>query len=167
MMKNKGMHRIFSVLDRIISGLQDSALIILAARPSMGKTSFALNMASHIGIFQRKGVLIFSLEMAKTQVARNMLCSLARISPHRFHDGSITPDERFILLQEKEALEKAPIYIDDTASMSLSEMRAKARRYKSLHDINLIIIDYFNLWKVVVTIEQKIDNKKFLLFLED
>ncbi|HNZ65984.1 MAG: replicative DNA helicase [Planctomycetes bacterium] len=143
--KNKGISTGFSVLDRIISGLQDSALIILAARPSMGKTSFALNMASHIGIFQRKGVLIFSLEMAKTQVARNMLCSLARISPHRFHDGSITPDERFILLQEKEALEKAPIYIDDTASMSLSEMRAKARRYKSLHDINLIIIDYIQL----------------------
>lgn len=135
----------FYDLDQMISGLQKSALIIIAARPSMGKTSFALNIASHVGVNEGKGVLIFSIEMSKEQVAQNMVCSRARVSPHKIVTGNIDSEDYAHITAEAGILGKAPIFIDDTPSVSLREIRGKARRYKSQYNLGLIIIDYIQL----------------------
>ncbi len=135
----------FPDLDNLMSGLQGSTLNILAARPSMGKTSFALNIADNIGIKQNRGVLIFSLEMSKEQLAQNMVCSRVQLSPHKLKGGSIDHEDYVRLTTQAGVFAQAPIYIDDTPGISIREVRAKARRFKSRHDIGLIIIDYLQL----------------------
>lgn len=135
----------FRDLDELISGLQNSSLVIIAGRPSMGKTSFALNIAAHVGLHQQQSVLFFSLEMSKEQIAQNILCSWVGISPHKIRRGVVTEEEYAKVMEGVGVLGEAPIFIDDSSSLSLREIRAKSRRFKSKHHISLVIIDYLQL----------------------
>jgi replicative DNA helicase len=135
----------FRDLDDLITGLPNSSLIIIAGRPSMGKTSFALNIAAHVSANQNVGALIFSLEMPKDQVAQNLLCSWLSINPRKIRNGLLPPEEYLRITQEVARLGMAPLFIDDSASPSLREIRAKMRRLKVKYNIGLIIIDYIQL----------------------
>ena len=142
---DNGISSGFRDLDDLIGGLQGSSLVIIAGRPSMGKTTFALNVGAYIGLHEDAGVLIFSLEMSREQLARNILCSRASISPQKISSGMVQHDEYARITEMAGTLGKAPIYIDDTPSISVREMRAKARRFKTKHKTGLIIIDYIQL----------------------
>jgi replicative DNA helicase len=132
-------------LDSLTAGFQNSDLIIIAGRPSMGKTSFALNVAENVAVTRAVPVIIFSLEMAKEQLAQRLLCSRARISAHQMRTGRIADHQWTNLSIAVGPLSEAPIFIDDSASLSVMEIRAKARRMKLKHDIGLILIDYMQL----------------------
>jgi replicative DNA helicase len=132
-------------LDSLTAGLQKSDLIIIAGRPSMGKTAFALNIAEYVAVNKSIPVIIFSLEMAKEQLAQRLLCSRARISAHQMRTGRIADHQWTNLSIAVGPLSEAPIYLDDSASLSIMEIRAKARRMKLKYDIGLIILDYLQL----------------------
>jgi replicative DNA helicase len=140
-----GLSTGFKDLDRLTSGLQPSDLILIAARPSMGKTAFVLNIAQHIGIREKKAVAFFSLEMSKEQLVQRMLCAEAAIDSQRLRIGELEDNDWKKLVYAADRLSAAPIFIDDTAGISVVEMRAKARRLKIEHDLELIIIDYLQL----------------------
>jgi replicative DNA helicase len=138
----------FADLDRMLRGLQNSDLIIIAGRPSMGKTSFALNIAEHVGVREKKSVAVFSLEMGKQQLVLRMLCSEARSSDLNlrnlqtgYFDAKLYP----YLTDAAGRLAQANIYIDDSPSISAMEIRAKARMLKARGQLDLIIIDYLQL----------------------
>ena len=135
----------FFHLDELTSGFQKGEMIIIAARPSVGKTAIALNMAEHMAVDDHKPVLIFSLEMAKQQLAQRFLCSRARFSASQLRRGALSPDDWTRLQMAAGEMEKAPIFIDDSAEASMLAMRAKARRMKAAHDIQCIFIDYLQL----------------------
>jgi replicative DNA helicase len=135
----------FSRLDNLTSGLQSSDLIILAARPSMGKTALALNIARNAAVDAGVPVAIFSLEMSKEQLSLRMLCSEARIDSSRLKGGFFSMEDWHRLTDAAGILSEAPIYIDDSPSLSAMEIRAKARRLKMDKNIGLIIIDYLQL----------------------
>ena len=135
----------FKDLDRLTSGLQKSDLILVAARPSMGKTAFTLNIASNVAIREKKAVAVFSLEMSKEQLVQRMLCAEASIDSQKLRIGELEDDDWTKLINAADRLSGAPIFIDDTAGISVLEMRSKARRLKVEHDLSLIIIDYLQL----------------------
>lgn len=135
----------FIDLDRMTSGLQPSDLIIVAARPAMGKTSFCLNIAQHAAIKAGVPVAIFSLEMSKEQLVQRMLCSEAMVDQHRLRTGQLTEQDWPRLVRAVGPMAQAPIFIDDTVGISVLEMRAKCRRLKAEHGLGLIIIDYLQL----------------------
>ena len=135
----------FTDLDRLTSGFQPSDLVIIAARPSMGKTSLALNIAQHVGTKTEKTVGVFSLEMSKQQLFLRMLTAEARIESQKFRGGFLSSEEYKKLSEALGALGEAKVFIDDSASISVLEMRAKARRLKSEHGLHLLIIDYLQL----------------------
>ena len=135
----------FTDLDRLTAGFQSSDLIIVAGRPSMGKTSFCLNIAEHVGINQGLGVGIFSLEMAREQVVMRMLCSQARVSSHKVRTGYLKTSDWPKLTTAAGSLSDAQIFVDDTPALPILELRAKARRLKSISDIKLLIVDYLQL----------------------
>ncbi len=135
----------FVDLDELTSGLQPSDLILVAARPSMGKTSFVLNVAQHIGTSTDMTVGFFSLEMSKEQLFMRMLTSEARIDAHRFRTGFLNEKDYGRLSHALGTLAEARVFIDDTASIGVLEMRAKARRLKAEHGLHLLIIDYIQL----------------------
>lgn len=135
----------FDDLDEILSGLQKSDLVLVAARPSMGKTSFILNMVQQAGIRDKVATAIFSLEMSKEQLTQRILCAEALIDSHRLRTGDITEDEWIKLARAMGPLSEAPIYVDDTPSISMTEMRAKCRKLKIEHNLGLILIDYLQL----------------------
>ena len=135
----------FNQLDNLTSGLQNSDLIILAARPSMGKTALALNIARHAAVEANIPVAVFSLEMSKEQLSLRMLCSEARIDSSRLRGGFFSMEDWHRLTDAAGILSESPIYIDDSASISAMEIRAKARRLKMDKNIGLIIIDYLQL----------------------
>jgi replicative DNA helicase len=135
----------FVDLDEMTSGLQPSDLILVAARPSMGKTSFVLNVAQHVGTSTDMTVGIFSLEMSKEQLFLRMLTSEARIDAHRFRTGFLNEKDYGRLSHALGTLAEARVFIDDTASIGVLEMRAKARRLKAEHGLHLLIIDYIQL----------------------
>ena len=133
-------------LDEMTSGLQRSDLIIIAGRPSMGKTAFAMNIAENAAIEDRVVAGIFSLEMSKEALLQRLLCSVARVDSHKFRTGSLWKDDTKKILEAAEKLAQAPLFIDDTPGISLSEMRAKARRLKqSQGKLDLIVVDYLQL----------------------
>lgn len=135
----------FVDIDNLTSGLQPTQLIIVAGRPSMGKSSFALNVAEHVAVKEKRPVAIFSMEMAKEQIVQNMLCMHARINAHKMRTGAM-PKEQFSRLSLAcGTLGESPIIIDDSPGLTPLELRAKARRLKSKHDVQLIIIDYIQL----------------------
>jgi replicative DNA helicase len=135
----------FIELDEMMAGLQPSDLIIVAGRPSMGKTSLVLNMAQHVGTKTEMTVGFFSLEMSKEQLFLRMLTSEAGIDSHRLRTGFLGERDFPKLTTALETLGRARIFIDDTASIGVLEMRAKARRLKAEHGLDLIIIDYIQL----------------------
>ncbi len=137
----------FSGLDKLTSGFQDADLIIIAGRPSMGKTAFALNIAQYAAISAEVPVAIFSLEMAKEQLVIRMLCSEAEVDAHNLRRGFLSREDWPKLTQAAGLLAEAPIYIDDTPALSVLEMRAKARRLKAEQNLGLIIVDYLQLMR--------------------
>ena len=135
----------FIDLDEMTSGLQPSDLVLVAARPSMGKTSFVLNIAQHVGTATDMTVGFFSLEMSKEQLFMRMLTSEARIDAHRFRTGFLNEKDYGRLSHALGTLAEAKVFIDDTASIGVLEMRAKARRLKAEHGLHMLVIDYIQL----------------------
>lgn len=135
----------FKDFDRLTAGLQPSDLILLAARPSMGKTALALNMAQHIAVREKKAVAVFSLEMSKEQLVQRMLCAEAPIDSQRLRIGELEDNDWRKLVGAADRLSQSNIFIDDTPGITVMEMRAKARRLKREYDIQLLVIDYLQL----------------------
>ena len=135
----------FSDLDDMTSGLQSSDLIIIAGRPSMGKTSLAMNIAENAAVGHKIPVAVFSMEMPGTQLALRMMASLGRINAHRVRTGKLDDDDWPRLTSAVSLLNEAPIFIDDTPSLTPLELRARARRLKREHGLGLILIDYLQL----------------------
>lgn len=136
----------FYDLDRLTSGLQKSDLIILAARPSMGKTAFALNLAQNVAMKGKKGVAIFSLEMPKQQLVKRMLCAEAEVDTQRITSGNMQPKDWEKLIDAMTRLSDAKIYIDDTPGVTSIDIKAKCRRLMMEEkELGLIVIDYLQL----------------------
>jgi replicative DNA helicase len=135
----------FTALDRITSGWQKSDMIIIAARPGMGKTSFALSLARNAALNYGKGVAIFSLEMSNVQLSMRLLSMEARIEGAKLRNGQLEEHDWKPLHDAMDRLAEAPIFIDDTPAINIFELRAKCRRLKMQHDIQLIMIDYLQL----------------------
>lgn len=135
----------FADLDYKTAGLHNSDLILVAARPAMGKSAFALNIASNAAINAKVPVAIFNLEMSKSQLVNRMLCSEAMVDSNKIRTGKIEEDDWVKLATALGPLSEAPIYIDDTAGISIAEIRAKCRKLKLEKNIGLIVIDYLQL----------------------
>lgn len=135
----------FFELDEWTCGLQKGEMIIIAGRPSMGKTSLALNIAEHIGLMEKIPLAIFSLEMGKQQLAERFLCSISEIDSQKVRRGLLSDAGYKKLANACAELSETPIYIDDTSTLTPLELRAKARRLKSKHDIRCIMVDYLQL----------------------
>jgi len=138
----------FADLDEMTAGLQPSDLIIVAARPSMGKTALAVNMAEHAALKSKKAVAIFSMEMSASQLAFRLISSLGRINQQHLRTGDIQEEEWPRVTSAITLLSEAKIFIDDTPALSPAELRARARRLKREHDVGLIVIDYLQLMQV-------------------
>ncbi len=135
----------FTDLDKKLAGLQPSDLIILAGRPAMGKTSFAMNIVANSAVNYGAPVAVFSLEMSKEQLVVRMLSSLGSIDAQGLRNGHLRNEEYGQLVQASDTLSKAPIFVDDTPALSIMALRAKARRLKREKDVQLIVIDYLQL----------------------
>ncbi len=135
----------FVDLDRLTAGFQRADLVIVAARPSMGKTALALNMVQHAAIEHNTGVAIFSLEMSKDALVQRLLCSEGLVDAQRLRRGQLRDDDYPKLARAAGLLGTAPIWIDDSASLTPLAMRSKARRLKAEHDIAMVIVDYLQL----------------------
>src|SRR5213595_1561736 len=135
----------FRDLDKLTSGLHSSEMIVIAARPSMGKTALAMNIAEHAAIEVKLPVAIFSLEMSAQQLVQRMLCSRARVNLAKTRDGFLAEADFPKLTHAASKLAEARIFIDDTAGLTILELRAKARRLKAQHDVRLIVVDYLQL----------------------
>jgi replicative DNA helicase len=147
----EGGHRItglstgYDLLDNLTSGLQPSELIILAARPSMGKTAFALNIAENVGVRDNKTVAIFSLEMSKESLLLRLLSADAKIDSHKFRTGHLNHEDKSRIPRSLSHLSQAPLWIDDAGAATVVEMGAKLRRLKREKDLSLVIVDYLQL----------------------
>lgn len=137
----------FRDLDDLTTGFQKGDLIIIGGRPSMGKTAFTLNIAQHVGVELREPVAIFSLEMAKEQLALRMLCSEAMVNSNSIRKGFIKKEDWHKLTSAASNLTGAPIFIDDSSAITVLELRAKARRLKMEHGLSLVIVDYLQLMR--------------------
>ncbi len=135
----------FTDLDEKTSGLQPSDLVVIAGRPSMGKTTLAMNIAENAAVGHKIPVAIFSMEMPGTQLAMRMMASLGRINAHRVRTGKLDDEDWPRLTSAVSLLSEAPIFIDDTPALTPMELRARARRIKREHDLGLIIVDYLQL----------------------
>ncbi|HEX8015626.1 MAG TPA: replicative DNA helicase [Flavobacterium sp.] len=140
-----GVETGFTNLDKLTSGWQPSDLIIIAARPAMGKTAFVLSMARNIAIQFGHAVALFSLEMASVQLITRLISSETGLSSEKLRTGKLEPHEWTMLSTKVKDLEKAPLFIDDTPSLSIFDLRAKCRRLASQHGIKIIIVDYLQL----------------------
>jgi replicative DNA helicase len=147
----EGGHRItglstgYDTLDNLTSGLQPSELIILAARPSMGKTAFALNLAENIGVHGNKPVAIFSLEMSKESLLQRLVASVAQIDAHKFRTGHLSREDWRRMTESLGTISSAPLWIDDAGSISVLEIGAKARRLKRDKGLSMLVVDYLQL----------------------
>ncbi len=135
----------FRDFDKLTSGLHSSEMIVIAARPSMGKTALAMNIAEHAAIQLKLPVAIFSLEMSAQQLVQRMLCSRARVNLAKTRDGFLSEADFPKLTNAASKLAEAKIFIDDSAGLSILELRAKARRLKAQQDVQLIVVDYLQL----------------------
>ncbi|TND09957.1 MAG: replicative DNA helicase [Bacteroidetes bacterium] len=138
----------FTALDRVTSGWQNSDLVILAARPAMGKTAFALTLARNAAVEFTKPIAVFSLEMSSLQLVQRLIASESELSSEKLRKGALEEHEFQQLHAKIGRLTEAPIFIDDTPALSVFELRAKARRLKAQHDISMIVIDYLQLMTV-------------------
>src|SRR4026209_207778 len=135
----------FIEFDRMTSGLHPSEMIVIAARPSMGKTALAMNIAEHVAINGKLPVAVFSLEMSSQQLVQRLLCSRARVNLQKVREGFLAERDFPSLTAAASKLAEAEIYIDDSAGLSILELRAKARRLRAQHDVQLLIVDYLQL----------------------
>jgi replicative DNA helicase len=135
----------FHELDRMTAGLQPSDLIILAARPSIGKTAMALNIVQHAVMNNKVPTVIFSLEMSAEQLALRMLCAFGRVDSQRVRTGRLAEEDWPKLTRATGTLTSLPVHIDDTPSLTVLEMRAKAQRLKEEHELGLVVVDYLQL----------------------
>jgi replicative DNA helicase len=140
-----GLSTGFIEFDRMTSGLHDAEMIVIAARPSMGKTAFVMNIAEHVAVHDKKPVAVFSLEMSSQQLVQRMLCSRARVNLRKARDGFLADSDFDKIASAAGKLAEADIYIDDTPGLTILELRAKARRLKARHDVSLIVVDYLQL----------------------
>lgn len=150
-----GIPTSYEGLDRLLSGLQNTDLIILAARPSMGKTAFALNVASNIAIREQVPTAIFSLEMSKESLVQRLLCMESRVDGSRLRRGFLTDEDWPRLTSAASVLSEAPIFIDDTPSISAFELRAKCRRLAKTHGLGLVVVDYLQLMRSKGRVESR------------
>jgi replicative DNA helicase len=135
----------FTDFDEYTSGLQPSDLVIVAGRPSMGKTTFAMNIAEHAAIKHKKPVAVFSMEMPGEQLAMRMMSSLGRIDQHKVRTGKLDDEDWSRLTSAIGILTEAPLFIDDTPALNPTELRARARRMAREHGLGMIVIDYLQL----------------------
>ncbi len=141
-----GLSTGFKDLDRLTSGLHPAEMIVIAARPSMGKTAFAMNIVEHVAVNENRPVAVFSLEMSAQQLVQRLLCSRAGVNSQKVRDGTFLADRDFPRLTAAASkLAEAKIFIDDTPGLNILELRAKARRLSAQHHIELIVIDYLQL----------------------
>jgi replicative DNA helicase len=148
----------FTDLDRMTSGFQPGDLVILAARPSMGKTALALNVAEHVALRKSLPVGIFSLEMSKQQLLMRFLCAESLVDAHKVRTGYIGKDDFRQLIDALALVTRAPLYIDDSSSLTIMEMRAKARRLKAEHGLSLLIVDYLQLMSGYGRVENRVQE---------
>ena len=144
----KGLSTGYEELDEMLCGLHDGDMIIIAGRPSMGKTSFAMNIAEYIAADDNKPVVIFSLEMGQHQLAQRILCSRAKVNLQSIRHGNLEEGAYEELVRTGSELSEKPLYIDDTSALTPLELKAKARRLKSRYGISCIVIDYLQLMSV-------------------
>src|ERR671928_34933 len=149
----------FRDLDRLTSGFQPGNLIIVAARPSMGKSGLGLCMAANLAVRAEVPVAVFTLEMSKSEVTQRLMCSEAKVESQRLRTGKLAPDDWPRLTAACDKLAKAPIYVDDTGSINMMEIRSKARRLKSRHpDLGLLIVDYLQLMSSAGSSENRVQE---------
>ena len=149
----------FRDIDRLTSGFQPGNLIIVAARPSMGKSALGLCMAANIGVKHQTPVALFTLEMSKAEVTQRLMCSEAKVESQRLRSGKLAPDDWPRLTAACDKLAKAPIYVDDTGSINMMEIRSKARRLKTQEpNLSLIIVDYLQLMTSGSTAENRVQE---------
>ena len=149
----------FKGLDRITSGFQPGNLIIVAARPSMGKSALALGMAANIAVRDEKPVALFTLEMSKSEVTQRFMCSEGKVESQRLRTGKLAADDWPRLTAACDKLSKAPIYVDDTGSITMMEIRSKLRRLKSqCPDLGLVIVDYLQLMTSGTNVENRVQE---------
>lgn len=154
--QTSGLPTQFTDLDRLLGNLQSGDLILLAARPAMGKTSLAMNIAQNVSMHSHRPVAVFSLEMAKEQLVLRLLCAEARIDSARLKAGRLSGEEWVTLTKAIGKLSDAPLYIDDTPGMTVNQMRAKARHLKAEHgDLALVVIDYLQLMQTTRRAENR------------
>jgi len=140
-----GVETGFSDFDALTGGLHDSELIILAARPSMGKTALALNIAEYAAVTSSVPTLFVSLEMSSVELADRMLCSIAEVNGQRLRNGTISNDDRRRLVEKAADMSQAPLFVDDSPSRTMTEIAAASRRLKRRNGLGLIVIDYLQL----------------------
>lgn len=141
----RGVRTGFGDLDKLLAGMQKNNLVILAARPGQGKTALTLNIAQHVGIQEKKPIGIFSLEMSKEELVDRLLVAQADVDAWKLKTGRLTEDDFSKISQAMGELAEAPIFIDDTPGLSLTEMRSKARRLQMEQNVSLLIVDYLQL----------------------
>ncbi len=149
----------FRDIDRLTCGFQPGNLVILAARPSMGKSALALCMAANLGVRHATPVALFTLEMSKAEVTQRLMCSEAKVESNRLRSGKLAPDDWPRLTAACDRLAKAPIFVDDTGSITMMELRSKARRLKSRQpSLGLLIVDYLQLMTSGGTVENRVQE---------
>ena len=154
-----GLATHYTLLDKLTSGFQASDLVIIAARPSMGKTAFAMNIAENAAVLDGKVVGVFSLEMSGEALLMRMLASTAQVDSKNLRQGFLTKDDMRKLTHAMEQLMQAKLFIDDTPGISVSEMRAKARRLRQQEGLDLIIVDYLQLMSAVPIGGKRFENR--------
>jgi len=154
-----GLATHYTLLDKLTSGLQPSDLIIIAARPSMGKTAFAMNIAENAAVLDGKVVGVFSLEMSREALLMRMLASHAQVDSKDLRQGFLTKDDMRKLTRATEQLSHSKLFIDDSPSISVSEMRAKARRLRQTEGLDLLIVDYLQLMSAVPIGGKRFENR--------
>lgn len=154
----KGVSTGFTKLDEMTSGLHGGELVILAARPSMGKTALALNMAQHVAVRLNLPVAVFSLEMSKESLLTRLLCATARVDSHRYRTGYLNAEERRRLQAALVQLTEAPLFIDDSAGVNVMDMHAKLRRLQAEHKLGLVVVDYLQLMSSPRRVENRVQE---------
>lgn len=146
----------FNDLDTMTSGMHEGELIIVAGRPGMGKTAFALRIMEHVAVEQQQGCAVFSMEMSNEQIVQRLLCSRAKVSSHRLRTGRLRDPEWTNLNYAVGPLSEAPIYMDDSATLSIWDLRTKARLLRSQYNIQLLVVDYLQL----MTAGSRVENRQ-------
>ena len=145
----------FIDLDNLLTGLHPGELVVVGARPSMGKTSFAMNIASHASLKRGKSVAVFTLEMPREQIAMRMLCSDAQVDMQRVRKGTLTDKDWSSLANSVQSMADAPMYIDDIAGITPSQLRSRCRRLKMDKGLDLVVVDYLGLMKADGRVESR------------